>query len=304
VIPLALAIVSSVAVGVGAEHRYGDAALAAVGKLLRLVLWVAVPFVAFVNLNALELKVEVGAGIAYGWVALVCCMTLAYLVGKLVLRLPRPSVGSLMLSSTIANTGYLGLPLTVALFGRDQLPSGIAYDSLVSALSLVTVGFSVAAAFGTVATNPRERAIAFLARNPPLWATAAAFVAPHALAPQWLVDVSQGVVLAIVPLGFFAVGVTLAHVAEEGVLAFPPPLTPPVAVGIAIKTLVAPAIVLTLSTLVLKVPDPYVSQAAMASGINGLAVAQEYGLDRQLVAALIAWTTAIALVWGLAVALL
>ena len=209
-----------------------------------------------------------------------------------------------MISSAFANTGYLGLPFTAALFGLDDLPNAIAYDSLVTALSFVTVGFSVAAAFGTVAAHPRERAIAFLVRNPPLWATAAAFVAPHALAPGWLVDVSQAVVLAIVPLGFFAVGVTLAAVAEEGVAPFPPPLTPPVATGVAIKPLAAPAIVLALSTLVLKVPDPYVSQAAMASGINGLAVAHEYGLDRQIVAALIAWTTAIVLVWGLVVALL
>ena len=303
-IPLAAAIVASVAVGVRAERRFGDAARSATERLLRFVLWIVLPVVAFINLNALDLDVKVGAGIAYAWLALGCCVGIAYGAGRFLLRLPRPSTGALMLSASIGNTGYLGLPLAAALLGLDALPDAIAYDLLVSALGTVTIGFSVAAAFGTVGARPRDRAIAFVVRNPPLWATAAAFVAPHALAPDWVVDASRGLVIAMVPVGFFALGVILATVAEEGVAAFPPPLTAATAVGTTIKLLVAPAIVLTLSALVLDVPDAYVSQAAMASGINGLAVAQEFGLDRGLVAALIAWTTAITLVWGLVVALL
>ena len=42
----------------------------------------------------------------------------------------------------------------------------------------------------------------------------------------------------------------------------------------------------------------------MASAINGIVVAHQYGLDRALVASVIAWSTAIVVAAGLAVALL
>jgi predicted permease len=41
----------------------------------------------------------------------------------------------------------------------------------------------------------------------------------------------------------------------------------------------------------------------MASAINGLVIAHEYGLDRALVASVIAWSTAIVVGGGLVLAL-
>ena len=43
-----------------------------------------------------------------------------------------------------------------------------------------------------------------------------------------LVDASQALIVAILPIGFFAVGATLAEGAEHGELPLPPPLTKPV----------------------------------------------------------------------------
>jgi malate permease and related proteins len=303
VIPLALAIVGSSVVGVAVEHRLGPAALRSAELLLRIVLWVVLPVVAFVNLNALELDAKVGAGIGYAWFAVLTCMALAYGIGRIALRLARPEIGALMLAVGLSNTGYLGIPLTAALFGLDDVPHAIAYDVLVNAMISVTIGFSIGAAFGTVGSGARERIASFVVRNPPLWASIAAFLVPHAIAPEWVVDASQVLVLAIVPIGFYAVGVTLAATAEDGATAFPPPIDAPIATAVAIKLLMAPAIVLALSALLLHVPGVYVSQAAMASGITGLAIANAFGLDRSLIAATIAWTTMLVLAAGLVVAL-
>jgi predicted permease len=98
--------------------------------------------------------------------------------------------------------------------------------------------------------------------------------------------------------------VTLAAEAEEGVAKFPPPINGPVATAVGLKLLLPPAVLILLSHLVLRVPDAYISQAAMASGINNLLVAHTYGLDRGLAAAAITWSTAIVMVAGVAVALL
>jgi predicted permease len=80
---------------------------------------------------------------------------------------------------------------------------------------------------------------------------------------------------------------------------FPPPLTPPVALAVGLRLVAAPGLLLALSALVVRVPHAYLLQAAMPSGINSLVVGHAFGLDLRLIAAALAWTTAIALVAGL-----
>lgn len=302
---LLLALIGgATAAGIGAEHGFQHRAEQLARRLMWLVLWVLMPVVTFFNIATLHITAHVGAGIAFGWVALAVVLALAYLIGTRVLCLERPSVGALMGASAFPNSGYLGIPLTGALLGLHEIPNAVAYDTLVSSVSLVTVGFSVGAAFGTVGQAPRERVAAFFLRNPPLWAAVLGLLAPAALAPDWAVHASRVLVVAILPIGFFAVGVTLAAAAEQGAAKFPPPLTRDVAVAVVLKLTVPPLVVLGLSSLLIDVPTAYVTQAAMASGLNNLVVAHSYGLDRRLTAAAIAWSTALVAVVGLVVALL
>ncbi|MEA2479370.1 MAG: malate permease [Thermoleophilaceae bacterium] len=302
-IPIAAVIGAATAAGVRIEHRRPEWATAAAGRLMSLVLWVVLPIAAFFNLAALHLSGRVGAALLFAYAATTVTIGAAYLIGTYVLRLPRGGVGALMCVAVFGNTGYLGLPFTAALFGFDALGNAVVYDTLVSAAGVVTVGFSIGAGFGTIAQRPVDRLKAFFARNPPLWASAAGLLAPSVLAPHWAVDSSRVLVMAILPIGFFAVGVTLSREAEQGAARFPPPLTAPVAVGIALKLLVVPGVLLLLSTVVVSVPEAYLTQAAMASGINTILIADEYGLDRALTAAVIAWTTAIVVAAGLVAAL-
>jgi predicted permease len=304
VIPIAAVIGAATAAGFGAEHRWARSAESLARRLMWIVLWVLMPFVAFFNVASLHLTAQVGAGIAFGWIATVVTVAVAWFVGTRVLRLPRPSVGTLMGTSAFGNTGYLGIPFTAALLGFGQVGNAVAYDMLVSTLLLITVGFSIGAGFGTVAEAPRERIAAFFLRNPPLIATLLGLVAPASLAPSLAVDVSRVVVIAILPIGFFAVGVTLAAEADRDRMRFPPPLTGPVAIAVLLKLLLPVGILFGLSTAFVDVPNAYLTQAAMAAGINNLVVASEYGLDRRLAAAAIAWTTAIVVVVGVVVALL
>jgi len=303
VIAIAAVVGAATAIGIGMEHRLGERAERLARRMLDAILWLLLPVVAFVQLAALEIDVRVGAGIAFAWIAVVTTMAVAYLVGRFVVRLPRPATGALVNASFLANTGYLGLPFTVALFGADALPNAVAYDVLVSTGALILVGFSVGAAFGPTGERPRERAGAFITRNPPLWASVAGLLAPAALAPEWAVTGSQALVFLMLPLGFVAVGVTLAAEAGGAAATFPPPLDAPIATAVALKLLLPPAIILGLSELVIDVPDVYLSQAAMATAVNTIVVANTYGLDRRITAAAIAWTTAIVVVAGLVAAL-
>jgi malate permease and related proteins len=301
VIAVALAIAAFTAVGVVAERRYGERAQAASRASIVFVLWAVLPFVTFFNIARLELDAGVGGGLVIAYAELAIVGLLAYLAGSRLLRLERHQTGALVVVVILANTGYLGVPLTAALLGTDELAEAIAFDAVVSGPMFVAFAFAIGAAFGTTAgETARERAGAFVLRNPPLLAVLAGLVAPDALAPDVLVDIAEVLVFAIVPVGFFILGVNLATEGEEGQLAFPPPFTAPIAVVLLLRVVVAPALMFGLAAAIVTVPDAYLVQAAMPSGINSLVVAHTYGLDLKLTASAIAWTTAVVVLGALA----
>jgi predicted permease len=294
VLVVALAIVASVAIGVGAERRWPRGAGVAARRSLTLMLYVLIPPLIFFNLAAAEIDIEHGAGLGLGLIAVSLAGALAWWLASRVLRLSRPQTGAVIATVLCMNTGYLGYPLTVALLGRDQLSTAVLYDVLVSGPSLLLGAFAVGAAFGARAgEGPRERLRAFFTRNPPLYAAIAGLLAPEALAPQVLVDVSQAIIVAILPIGFFAVGATLAESAERGRLPMPPSLSRPVALAVALRLAVAPALLVLLTAPLIDLPTPYLLLAAMPTGINSMVVAQAYGLDMQITAEAVTWSTTI-----------
>ena len=303
-IPIAAVIAAAAAIGVGAEQRWAEGADRVARRLMAFVLWVVMPIAVFFNLAAVRFDASIGLGLVFAYASIAATLALAYALGTYVLKLPRPAVGALMAVAVFGNTGYLGLPFNATLFGFDGIATAVVYDVLVSSALLVTVGFSIGAAFGTIADRPRDRVRVFFTRNPPLWATIDGLLAPSVLAPDWAVDASRVLVFAILPIGFFAVGVTLAREAEVGAAKFPPPLSRPVITGIALKLALVPGVLICLSALIADVPETYPVQAAMPTGINTILIADAYGLDRALTAAAIAWTTGIVVAAGLVVALL
>ena len=291
-IAVAATIAVAVAVGIAAERRRPQGAHRAARLVLAGMLYTLVPFIVFFNLARLHVDADVGGGIVLAYTMLALTGLAAWLVASYVLRLARPATGSMIAATMQVNTGYVGLPLVIVLLGSSHLAEGAAYDALVTAPWLFGPVFAVGAAFGASAgEGARERVRAFFTRNPPLFAVAAALVAPDALAPDALVDASRVLVLALVPLGFFAVGVILATEADEGALPFPPPLTAPVLAVLFLRLVAAPALLYLLSLPLIDLPDSYLLLAAMPCGINTLVVAHAYGLDMRIAAGAVAWST-------------
>jgi len=222
-----------------------------------------------------------------------------------VLRLAPPSAGVLSIVALQANTGLLGLPVVAVVLGFDELSEAVAYDSLVQQPVFLVFSFAIAAATGTRAGETAlERVRAFFLRNPPLAAVAAALVAPEALAPDVLVDASHVLVLTVPALGFFAIGVTLAAEAEEGALAFPPPVTARLAAAVLVRLVVAPLLLIALAAPFIELPGGFVLMAAMPAGLYIVSLAHVYGLDVSYAAAAIVWTTIVAVPVILVAALL
>ena len=248
----------------------------------------------FFNIAKADIDLSHGVGLGLGILASSLGALFAYLIASRVLKLPRFQVGAVVCCVLSVNTGYLGYPLAVALLGRDQLSTAVLYDVLVTGPCLLLGAFAVGAAFGTKAgETPRQRVRAFFTRNPALYAAIAGILAPKALAPDLLVEVSQALIVAILPIGFFAVGATLAENAEHGQLPMPPPMTRPVALTVATRLAVVPALLMLMAAPLIDLPAAYRLLSAMPSGLNSLVVAHAYGLDMEITAEAVVWSTAI-----------
>ena len=301
---VALAVVVATAIGVAVERRTLTAARRGALGALRLMLYVLLPFVSFVNFSHLHLSLGAGVGLLVAYVAIGIAGTLAWAVARLRLRLPSASVGALICCVISVNTGYLGLPMAFALLGSRGFTSAVAYDQLVSGPVFLVAAFAVGAAFGGQGgESSRERLLAFVTRNPPLLAVIAGLLTPASAVPASLLHVSHLVVIAMLPLGFLAVGVNLSAERREERA---PLLEAPdarVAVALALRLMAAPAVMIVVSLVAIRLPPAYLLQAAMPTGINSLIVGHAYRLDQRLIATTIVWSTAAALVVGLAVAL-
>jgi predicted permease len=294
-------IVVAGSAGVAAERRWPASAVAIARRALVTSLYTLIPFVVFFNLARTEIDADEAGGLVIGWVAILIAASLAWLVGERVLRLARPGTGALITGTLVPNSGYLGYPLVASLLGFQAIGEAVVYDIAVAAPALLLLGFGTGAAFGTEAGEGiRERMIAFFTKNPPLYAAIAGLLVPDALAPDLLVDISRGFVIALLPIGFFAVGAVLAEEVEEKRVELGSPFDPPVGAAILLRLAIAPGLLFLLSLPFIDLPGPYLLIAAMPCGINTLLVAHVYGLDSKLAAQAVAWTTAIAVVAALA----
>ena len=302
-----MAIAISASAGVAAEQRWPATAVSWARRLLVISLYTLIPFVVFFNLDRAHLNADLAGGLVTGWVAILIAVGLAWVTGSRLLWLARPSTGTLISTTAVPNSGYLGYPLTASLLGFHALGQAVVYDVIVVSPCLLLIAFGAGASFGTRAgESPRERTIAFFTRNPPLYAAIAAVIAPASFAPDVLVDISRGMVVALLPIGFFAVGAVLAEEAEEGTLELGSPFSPPIGAAILLRLAIAPGLLLLLSLPFIDLPGPYLLLAAMPCGVNSLVVSHVYGLDAKLAAQAVAWTTSIAVfaaliaqaIWG------
>ena len=290
-------IVVSFLVGVGAERRFAGQAQGWARTVLTVTLYGLLPFVVFFNIARLHVSLDLAAALGLAIVTAAIVALVAWFVSTRVLRVARPTAGSVMVSSIQGNTGYLGLPVTFAVLGAGALGNAIAYDTIMSAVTLLLGSAAIGAALGERAgEGGRSRLRSFVTRNPPLIAVVLGLLAPDALAPQALVDVSHVLAVGLAPLGFFALGAILAGEAEHGVLGLPPRMTAPIGIAVTLKVLVTPLLLLAITAPLVDLPRAFLLQAAMPAGINGLVIAHAYGLDLRTSAGAIAWGTAIVVV--------
>lgn len=294
---IVLTVIVATAVGVLVERRDNARAHAARQALLQTMLWVLVPFVAYVNIARAHLSLDATLSIAIAAASIVVAGVVMWRLARGPFALPSAATGAAIVTTIQANTAYFGLPLIAALFSHAELSQAVVYDGLVSLPMFVIGSYSVGARLGHAREDGvREQLRAGLLRNPVLWAVVVALLVPEAWAPEALVTPSHVAVYALLPLGFFVVGVTLGDEAKDGTLRVPPPLTPPIAAVVLLRMAFVPLVLLVVGLTLIDVPAPFYVMAAMPVGVNTVLVGHATGLDLRLTSSAIAWTTVVALV--------
>lgn len=294
---IVLTTIVATAVGVAVERRDNARAHTARLVLLQAMLWVLVPFVAYVNIARAHLTLDATLSIAIAAASIVVAGTIMWRLARGPFALPDASTGAAIVCTIQANTAYFGLPVIAALFTHAQLSQAVVYDGLVSLPMFVIGSFSVGARLGHASRGGlREQLKTGLLRNPVLWAVLAGLLVPESWAPEALVTPSHVAVYALLPLGFFIVGVTLGDEAKDGMLRIPPPLTPPLAAVVLLRMAFVPLVLAVVGLTLIDVPPPFYVMAAMPVGVNTVLVGHATGLDLRLTSSSIAWTTVVALV--------
>jgi predicted permease len=198
-----------------------------------------------------------------------------------VARFDRATTGGLILTGSLANTSFVGLPMIAAFFGTQGLGTGVVIDQLGSYCVLSTLGLVVAGLCAPQAGAPGARAIALrILKFPPFIATLVALALSGVAWPAWFDGSLEKLAATLAPLALASIGFQLRLAAMRDCAVA-------LAAGLSFKLLLAPlAIMLAFAPLAgldSSTFDLIVFEAAMAPMIGAAIVAAEHKLNPPLV---------------------
>ena len=240
---------------------------------------VALPALALLHVHGIVFSRSHLFPVGMAWLLFAFGACAFWLAGK-VLRLPRATVGCLVLSCALGNTSFVGLPMIKAFYGEDGLGVGMLCDQPGTFLVLSTLGLLVAAWCAASSANVRTMARK-IATFPPLQAMVLALLLKPVTYPAWAVGLLRSLGDTLAPLALVSVGYQLRLAHLRGAAR-------PLTLGLIFKLLVGPALVALVYAGLLggrgEVMRITLFEAAMPPMITGAIVAMDNDLDAPLAA--------------------
>ena len=138
--------------------------------LSKIVLDVTLPSLIFVNLAAANITHDMLFLPVTAFIVSGVCIVLSYMFCKL-RGYSKVKTWTIMIASSMMNTGFLGFPITIGVFGYDGFLYAIFYD-LETTLLFVIFGMVLVGVFGGNRREVLKQSLTFV----PLWAVIFAFV--------------------------------------------------------------------------------------------------------------------------------
>jgi malate permease and related proteins len=116
------------------------------GKIL---FWLGVPISVFVFLRRTDLSGSIWVAGAIAWAAMLTGLGLMYgFLGNGVVKWPRSTQGTALLAAMLGNTGYVGFPIILTLFGDAGFAWALFYDLLGTTVGAYGLGALIASRYG------------------------------------------------------------------------------------------------------------------------------------------------------------
>lgn len=249
--------------------------------LNKIVINIAIPALIFMAIYDIDLSIlpKIAPLTIICIIIGVLCSLIAYAFAKM-RKYPEKTTWSIILTSSMSNSGFLGYPVVLGVFGNDGLVRAVFYD-LGSMTLFITFGVLLLLIYGGRYTTILKRALIF----PPLWAVALALILNYIdfnigfLASSTLNYLSG----AAIPLIMISLGLSLElRGIKENISA--------VFSTSAIKLIIAPAlasIIVILFGIGGLERQVTIIEAAMPSAMLSLVLAITYDLDVKTAAACI-----------------
>jgi len=259
-----------------ASGRLPDSAPAALNGF---IVNISLPALTLLTVHALKLEPQLALTALMAWLLLGFGAVFFWLVGR-ALKLPRTTVGALVLTGSFANTSFVGLPLIEIWYGADAMGIGIVADQLGSYFALSTVGLVLAGVFAGASRFDARAVTRKILTFTPFVAMLLALALMPLAYPAWFESLLQRLAATLVPLALVSVGFQLRMSQTRGRL-------PVLCLGVGFKLLVGPALILLVYAGLLgqrgTVLQVTVFEAAMGPMIGAAIVAMDHDLDPSLV---------------------
>lgn len=198
------AMVLIIGIGWGLK-RIGFLGPADIEVLNKVIIYVSLPALIFLAVQRADLSLSVAKFPLFAIVIMLLTLIVAFAAGYL-LKLPPKLKGAFLLVTVMGNTGYLGFPMTIGLFGQQNLVKSVFYDFGTVAL-LFTVGIMIAGYFGD--PEHKMNVLKEFAMFPSVLALVAGLCFNPLPLPGFIITTLDYLGQATVPVIMLTVGLTL-----------------------------------------------------------------------------------------------
>ena len=189
----------------------------------------------------------------------------------------KPTEGGLKLSSSLSNTSFLGFPLVMAYFSKEDIAIAVICDQ-VTFLLLATVGVIVAINSSNKQKLSPSIIINKITRFPPFLGCIAALTIPRYVDISPLAPLFDTLAGTVAPLALFSIGLQLQFEGWQAEIKN-------VSIVLLYKLIPAPAIILLIAIgfqLSGKITQITIFEMAMPSFLSAGVVANDYNLSPKL----------------------
>ncbi len=247
-------------------------------SLNRVAITIALPALILDKVHSQAFSLEAIFPLLSPWILFFITIGLVYLL-RIFIPMSRITMGTLILLAGTSNTSFVGIPLIQAMMGTEQYLGIALWIDQSNFILLFTLGAFIADFYSGEQVSITKN-LKVLLKYPPIIALIFAFLLKPFTYPTFVTYTLEAFGSLITPLTMISVGASLALPSNKKLVGY-------LSIGLIIKLIALPLIVLAILLFVYASPNVYINQivlmqAGMAPMVIAVIIALEKGLDGEL----------------------